>query len=38
MKADVDKLRFIGSYASINDFVEVFLMKSNVNLSQFKLQ
>ena len=38
MKADVDKLRFIGSYARINDFVEVFLLESNINLNELKLQ
>lgn len=38
MKADVDKLRFIGSYARINDFVEVFLLESNINVNDLKLQ
>ena len=38
MKADVDKLRFIGSYARINDFVEVFLLESNIDVNELKLQ
>ena len=38
MKVDVDKLRFIGSYARINDFVEVFLLESNIDVNQLKLQ
>lgn len=31
-------LRFIGSYARINDFVEVFLLKSNISIDDLKLQ
>ena len=38
MKAEVDKLRFIGSYARINDFVEVFLLVSNIDVNELKLQ
>lgn len=38
MKAEVDKLRFIGSYARINDFVEVFLLESNIDVNELKLQ
>ena len=33
-----DNLRFIGSYARINDFVEVFLLKSNIDIKDLKLQ
>lgn len=38
IKANKDDLRFIGSYARINDFVEVFLLKSNIDVTQLKLQ
>lgn len=38
IEASEEDLKFIGSYARINDFVEVFLLKSNVNLSDLKLQ
>lgn len=36
----VDKkdLTFIGSYARINDYVEIFLLKSNISVSDLKLQ
>ena len=37
-KANKDDLRFIGSYARVNDFVEVFLLKSNISISELKLQ
>lgn len=36
--ASRDALIFIGSYARINDFVEVFLLKSNINVEDLKLQ
>ncbi len=38
IKAKKEDLRFIGSYARINDFVEVFLLKSEVDPSTLKLQ
>ncbi len=38
IKADKRDLKFIGSYARTNDFVEVFLLKSNVNSNELKLQ
>lgn len=36
--ADKNDLRFIGSYARINDFVEVFLLKKNIDINSLKLQ
>ncbi|MBQ7140216.1 MAG: hypothetical protein IJO32_01780 [Bacilli bacterium] len=36
--ADKKDIRFIGSYARINDFVEVYLLKSNVDIKDLKLQ
>ena len=33
-----DELQFIGSYARINDFVEIFLLKSNISIKNLKLQ
>ena len=33
-----EDLRFIGSYARVNDFVEVFLLKSNNYLNKLKFQ
>lgn len=36
--ANKDNLRFIGSYARINDFIEVFLLKSNIDIKDLKLQ
>ncbi len=38
IKANKDDLRFIGSFARINDFVEVFLLKSNVKIKDLTLQ
>lgn len=38
IKANKDDLRFIGSYARINDFVEVYLLKSNIDIKDLKLQ
>lgn len=38
IKAKKEDLKFIGSYARVNDFVEVFLLKSNVDPSTLKLQ
>ena len=38
IKADKKDLKFIGSYARVNDYVEVFLLKSNVNVDELKLQ
>lgn len=38
IKASRDDLKFIGSYARINDYVEVFLLKSNIDISSLKLQ
>lgn len=35
---DEDKLQFIGSYSRINDYVEVFLLKSNVSITELVLQ
>lgn len=34
--ADKNDLRFIGSYARINDFVEVFLLKKNIDINNLK--
>jgi len=38
IKANKEELKFIGSYARINDFVEVFLLKTNIDVSDLKLQ
>ena len=38
IKANRDALKFIGSYARINDYVEVFLLKLNIDISELKLQ
>ena len=38
IKADVNKMKFIGSFARVNDFVEVFLLKSEVDINSLKLQ
>lgn len=38
IKANKADLKFIGSYVRINDFVEVFLLKSNIDISKLKLQ
>jgi len=38
IKANKEDLRFIGSYARINDFVEVFLLKTNIALDAIKIQ
>ena len=37
IRVDKDDLRFIGSYARVNDFVEVFLLKTNINIEDLKL-
>ena len=31
-------IRYIGNYARTNDFVEVFLVKSNININEVKIQ
>ena len=36
--ANINDLKYIGTYARINDYVEVFLLKSNVLISELKLQ
>lgn len=38
IKANKEDLRFIGSYARINDFVEVFLLKTNISINEIKIQ
>ena len=38
IKANKDDIRFIGSFARVNDFVEVFLLESNISLDELKLQ
>ncbi len=38
IQVNKEDLRFIGSYARINDFVEVFLLKSNIDIKDLKLQ
>lgn len=38
IKANKQDLKFFGSYARINDFVEVFLLKSNIDINKLKLQ
>ena len=38
IKANKDDIRFIGSFARVNDFVEVFLLESNISLDKLKLQ
>lgn len=38
IKANKKDIRFIGSFARINDFVEVFLLKSNISIDELKLQ
>jgi len=35
---DKNDIRFIGSYARINDFVEVYLLKSNIDIKELILQ
>ena len=36
--ANEKDLQFIGSYSRINDFVEVFLLKSNISINELVLQ
>lgn len=36
--ANINDLKYIGTYARINDYVEVFLLKSNVKITELKLQ
>ena len=38
IKAKKKDLKFIGSYARVNDFVEVFLLKTNIDPSKLVLQ
>ena len=38
IRVSKDNLRFIGSYARVNDFVEVFLLKTNMDIEDLKLQ
>ena len=38
LKVKKKDLKYIGSFARINDFVEVFLLKSNVKINKLKLQ
>ena len=38
IQVNKEDLRFIGSYARINDFIEVFLLKSNIDIKDLKLQ
>ena len=38
VKANKDDMCFIGSFARINDFVEVFVLKSNVSVDELVLQ
>lgn len=38
IKANKDDLKYIGTYARINDYVEVFLLKSNISVDELKLQ
>lgn len=38
IKANKEDLKYIGTYARINDYVEVFLLKSNINVDELKLQ
>ena len=38
IKPNKKNIRFIGSFARVNDFVEVFLLKSNINITELKLQ
>ena len=38
IRVSKDNLIFIGSYARINDFVEVFLLKTNIDIEDLKLQ
>lgn len=38
IKENKKDLKFIGSYARINDYVEVFLLKSNISVDELKLQ
>lgn len=38
ISVDEDDIRFIGSFARVNDFVEVFLLKTNVDVSDLSLQ
>lgn len=36
--ANAEDMQFIGSFARINDFVEVYLLKSNISIDDLKLQ
>lgn len=38
IKPNKKNIRFIGSFARVNDFVEVFLLKSNISITELKLQ
>lgn len=38
IKPNVDDLSYIGTFARVNDFVEVFLLKSNIDIKDLKLQ
>lgn len=38
IKPNKKDIRFIGSFARVNDFVEVFLLKSNIDVSKLQLQ
>ena len=38
IRVSKDNLIFIGSYARVNDFVEVFLLKTNIDIEDLKLQ
>lgn len=38
INADEKDLRYIGSYARINDFVEVFMLKTNIKIADLTLQ
>lgn len=38
IKVNKDELKYIGTYARVNDYVEVFLLKSNIKISELKLQ
>lgn len=38
IQVDKNNLSFIGSYVRFKDFVEVYLLKSNININNLKLQ
>ena len=38
IKAKKNDLKYIGTYARVNDYVEVFMLKSNISVDELKIQ